>query len=485
LPEAQNKPVQHAHPAPMVASHLGVDRDGKEAIFPRLLFAMRGQVNTEHDLTRGECPTCGATVLPARLAQHQAGKRCKAGNVSPDDPGRDADPVSPGGASTVSPALPPYRAQLDKSAILRHLAPLFAAEALPAYGRRRKEQKAIAHAVAAAMIGYRDPASYTRNCNRSWKRNARKIRQRMVRAQRRNSKPNWHSFTFGPGKPKPGEKDFKVVAGARHPDEFWIDPKLDQLREDPEVGAYFKDVKSGNGYLRIPLWFLDPKMPGRPIHRLVLCALLEATSSKQAPAGIFSREGTGEASIDYTYLASRLGVCRDTVSDAIRFWSVWGSTSDNTQKFGAGIDPEGKATPGKLSGPLFRVIEQEGYFELNGSRIAKGQTVPEGAKWRQPPNRIIYLPGRILHEQQAAEEKLRLSGALANLRVNLRDSQFAQLATKIHSELLEAITGKDHRLDTFYSLWRQTALKAGVPSSLMELLIPFPNARPRPTPSPP
>jgi hypothetical protein len=313
------------------------------------------------------------------------------------------------------------RARLDKSAGLRGTAALVVAKALPQHGLPRKMRERASHKQLAQMAGYRHRSSFTRNM-----RNAVKRGFALVRRTKRFAATNLYRWNFPEGQNERFARD------------CFIFPAPSELSNVPHLEKHFRRAKGNKAYQRTPAWIFDPKTPGNANQKNVLIYL--------ATRGLFQLDGQGhckgELELAQGEIARGLGLCKSTVFKALRFYSDQTWIEDGVEHHGVG---------------LLRIVEQPGEFDSQGN-------------WHQPPNKIIYLPGRVLDQEQCAAEVDRLLAA----GQSLRGSSWWNQILEVHTAALKEWQGTERTLATFWKECRRRMHERGIPGNLIGQLLPRP-----------
>jgi hypothetical protein len=234
-----------------------------------------------------------------------------------------------------------------------------------------------------------------------------------------------------------------------------------------------------------------------------------------ARAGLFDLDGSGhckgEVELSEGVIARALGLSKSTVYRALRFWSenwrkrwresgvipdscqirvrwhesfyedeavrysdthdpltrVDGDPGAGQYRVSAGVYCFAPADRGRRVtwrykyGPeqhglgIIRIAEQPGDFDSDGN-------------WKQPPNKIIYLPGRVLDHDQACSERDRFLAAGASMRNNAWWKQIDD----IHLATLPEWENTEKTLGTLWRECRRRMHERGIPTNLIERLFP-------------
>ncbi len=357
-----------------------------------------------------------------------------------------------------------YRAELDKSCLLRQIIPAIAAAAIPRPWLKRSSVRPSTHADLAAMMGYKWRSSYTRNAGKAPKFVAASTaaethaRGRRSRAHVKSAiKGCVYHYVFDEGEHDRLEK--RPDLATDEADKTFTMPDANEMRDDPKWAAYWsRNSKRWGMYFSSPGWTMHPDTPGTPYNKLVLQAL--------ASFGLFDLDLNGhckgEIQEEYATIGTRVGLSRDAVRSALEFYG-----SDE-------------------GGAIFQVVEHPGHYELNGKAVPggwekDGQPVkkgtegaeyiqpPEGSVWRQPPNTIYYVAGREFDDDRVLAERQRFLEAAKPFR----DSPWFPVADELHAAILREWRSTRQLERTFWAECRRRMHQA-VKSTLIEGCIPKP-----------
>lgn len=327
-----------------------------------------------------------------------------------------------------------YRAQLDKSALMRVVAALASDSALPQPGKSplyTQEPRRQEHL--ASRIGLK--------CRESFSRNFRKSPKFVTKNFKRAAKACVYAFAFDQGKEASYIKD-----GDFRP------PRPGEMRKRPEFAEYFSEMKDRvdllkleskgtfSDYAWIPGWIFHPSAPGNALDRLVLLVL--------AFHGLFAinkENGRMEKEVlqlSYTHIAACIGIHRDTVARCMNFWRDKG---------------------------LLSIEEQPGHWTRNGVKVAEYQP---GDVWNQEANKIWYLPGKEFNEAQAIAEIERFS--IASMKGGIRSSGWWPLAADAHTSVVKEFVGQRHTIGRVWGECSARMRDRGVPEDYIRALIPRP-----------
>jgi hypothetical protein len=325
-----------------------------------------------------------------------------------------------------------YRAQLDKSALMKVMAALVASSALPQHGKsamytQPRQQKNLAQ-----KAGFK--------CRESFNRNLRRSPKLLTKQFKKAAKACVYAFAFDQGE----------AAGHYVKGSGFKMPRAKEMCRHPQFGGYWRDLearlqnlKKGGAfadYAWIPGWLFDVNAPGSAIDRLVMLVLafhgLLAIDEKTG------RMKKDHLQLSYPHIAGCLGIHRDTVAASINFWQ---------------------------SIHVLSVEEQQGAYFLNGVEVPAGT---DGAMFTQEYNKIWYLPGKEFNETQAQAEVERF--ARQSLAGGLRNSGWWIPAGDIHTALVREFMGQRRTIGRFWSECWTRMRSRGIPDKYIEALIPRP-----------
>ncbi|PSH05159.1 MAG: hypothetical protein CXZ00_03105 [Acidobacteria bacterium] len=197
-------------------------------------------------------------------------------------------------------------------------------------------------------------------------------------------------------------------------------PSPAQLAAQPKVGAWWDAESDRKGYKAVSCWIwdrriMDPDDPSSPlgtIERLVMSAYEQFGLMEE-----FRDAKTRRVSKPKGFLQIRQQKIADFLQISIK--SVW---SANRKWEALGV---------------LRIVHEH-------DQTATG--------WVSGPQRVVYLPMRLLTEQEAKQEKARMETRVREIVAREGAQRLAQLmeAKRLHSELLEAWTGREHCMTAFY-----------------------------------
>jgi hypothetical protein len=346
-----------------------------------------------------------------------------------------------------------YRAQLDKSRLLRQVLPMIFLGSIPRDGIDCTQVYKHTHGEFAAAMGYTWTESYTRN--------ARKAPKFVKRQMRQLVKGAVYRFVFQGAKPNPiyGPNDFTMSSAK-------------ELREDKEWQKYWRTVRGEySGYTQMPAWLLDPRTPGTPYEKLALVAL--------ASFGLFTLDANGhckgELQKELAAIASRVGLSPDAIRSAL-------ATYQELKLLQVKVHPVRYVLHGKVVGGW--MVDGEPVACHGGSahpkrakeKLADGaicprcgaawKEPPEGAALRQPPNTIYYVAGREFSEDKAAAEMARFLAA----GQPVRDNPWFDQAVALHAAVMREWIGTRQLERTLHAESKARMLKAHVPGWMIDLL---------------
>jgi hypothetical protein len=326
-----------------------------------------------------------------------------------------------------------YRAQLDKSALMKVMAALVSSSALPQHGKSAlytqepRQQKNLA-----SKIGFK--------CRESFSRNLRRSPRMLTKQFKKAAKACIYKFAFNQG-----EASGHYVTGSGYKM-----PRAKEMSQHPQFGDYWRDLqtrlqelkKAGAfaDYAWIPGWLFDANLNAGPLDRLVMLVLaFHGLLAIDEKTGRMKKEFV---QLSYGHIAGCLGIHRDTVARCVNFWK---------------------------SIHVLSVEEQPGHWTLNGAKIAE---YVDGAMWTQEYNKIWYLPGKEFNEVRAQEEIERFKRVSAHGGAGY--SKWWDAADEAHAATVKAFMGQRKTLGSFWLACWSAMRGRGVPDDYIRTLIPRP-----------
>lgn len=217
--------------------------------------------------------------------------------------------------------------------------------------------------------------------------------------------------------------------------------ELSQLINDRNTGAYWDPEFKGSGFKNIDRWQWDARIKdpetGRrlgTLPRLVMsCYQEKGLMDEFRDAKGQITKAAGILSIHQKTVARYLGISVKAVYAANRVWE-----------------------------------------KLGVLRIVAGEPKKTAAGWRRGPQKVLYLPLRMLTEEEAAQEKERAEKRLREIVAREGTQRLAQLMEmrRLHAELLTAWTGREHCMTALYRELARRMHAAFIFPDLIEKYIP-------------
>lgn len=280
------------------------------------------------------------------------------------------------------------------------------------------------------------------------------------------------------GSPSHREWGFAQSTRTRGKAKIWDGMNMPSGRElagHPVFSKFFRGSTGNGGYHQRMGFIHHPKFPGRPNDKVLLSVMCRH--------GIFMGGQVLEKTTQKA-LSIDSGLCVDTVRSIQRKFSIYTRRVKERDpvtgklRTKKELDPEtGKLKPVRIEErgafPMFRIVPQPGCFWKDGQRLEAWEP---GAKFTQPPNKIVYLGDRMLDARTAVIETRRLQEIAETHQT--RQELWWQYVARVHSTLLRDWVGTERHVTTFWQACRMQLIDGGygVPGWAMDLL--FPEWRP-------
>lgn len=352
-----------------------------------------------------------------------------------------------------------HEADLGKSRNLRALLPMESLRVLPSDGIPAKEIVDLPLSRLSEAAGYKWPSSYARLLRRC---------HELIDSRRRWGSPSKHEWKAAQSTRQRGKRAWK---GHNM-------PSARELAQHPALGRYFAGAKAGGGYHMRPGFIHHPNFPGTPNDRVVL--------SQLADQDIFCGEQLLE-DVTQVELSRRTGLCTDTVRAILRKYSIYTRRVWETDAAGHPLrDDRGRLilkreldpSSGRMRAvrveergefPLFRIISLPGHWTKGSIVLEKWEP---GARWEQPPCRIVYLGDRVVDSRTMVIETQRLI-ELAEKKAYTRELWWQHVA-RIHGQVMGRHVGTEAHLKTVWKFCRIELESGGygVPGRALDDLFP-------------